>query len=529
MIFPKSLGKLLEKLLPDRSEPEAFNIQAIQSGTAVDGMDVMKLNRIIKASYHGDADELFSLYSHIMMSDTTWIAGSFQRKGPTVARDTSITAPPKADSLTVRNRDFLRGQWARCKGKRVAISHLLDASAWPVALCRKVYAEVDPQLGYYYRLAELRPVPFWLLTFVADENGPAGVLKIKTLRPDGTLTGKTELPDLLHYVVHRGHLLQSMPDCWGGPMRAVVFWWFFATLARQMAANHLESHNQPKWIAKYSKVDSEKGKRELLRAFSRSLNTTALIVSDDTKIEAVATLKGEAASAMIEFIKLCQREIAKVCIVQTGTMEAQAQGLGSSQSDVQADALAGIRDFDAALLKETFEEQVFRPLLDLNALAGGGTPTLAWGAEDDDAQVKADMLNDLKLAGIRVKQEGMEKLSGIIGLPLERVPEAGEAPMPAGKVTPFSADQLPPVTARAQAAIDRLADNTAADLAEAFGADFADLSRALRDATGPEDLLRRLQPAAAGLEPRRSARLMEDALAAASANGFRCAHMAAER
>ena len=124
----------------------------------------------------------------------------------------------------------------------------------------------------------------------------------------------------------------------------------------------------------------------------------------------------------------------------------------------------------------------------------------------------------------------MEKLSGIIGLELERVPEPGLQPVAPG-IAPLTAFTPDPVTTprRAQIAIDLLAEGTAADLADAFGADFAGFSRALRDATGPDDLLRRLQPVVAGFAPHRAARILEETLAAATANGFLCGHHAAQR
>ena len=84
-----------------------------------------------------------------------------------------------------------------------------------------------------YDIAELREVPFWRITFRADCNGPPGEPKIKLLNEDGTLSGETELPVPARYITHRGHLSRTFPDCWGGPLRAVVYWWYFGNWARQ--------------------------------------------------------------------------------------------------------------------------------------------------------------------------------------------------------------------------------------------------------------------------------------------------------
>lgn len=491
----------------------------------VDGISMSKLLRILKDSRSGHADDLFALFSHIVSSDSTFIAGGLQRKSPLVAKSTTVSAPQKSDAVMLLRRDALRAAWRDVKGKRFALAHLLDASLWPVSYVRKIWAPAPASSGRYWDLKELRVVPFWQITFQEDANGPAGTPKIKTLNPDGSWTGKTELPDPLHYVCHRGNLLHANPDCWGGPMRAVVFWWYFGTWARQASANHLEGHNQPKWVGKYPKVDAAKAKKELLAAFNRATTTTALIIPEDAKLEAIQTLKSDSATAFQEFISLCQREIAKVVIAQTLTLEAQPQGLGSGQSKEHGDALDSVREFDAALLSETIQEQVFRSWLDLNGMAGGPVPELSWSADDEQGAIRAEMLNDLYLAGLRVKPEGLDLLSREIGLPMEHVPEPNRAALAAFAAAP---PRGMAAAFQARAAVDQIADGMAADLANAFGADFAEISRAIREATSPADLAARLQPAVAGLAPHRAVRLLEDAQTAAAATGFICGHLAAQ-
>lgn len=514
---------LTRRLRVEDQDSPPFHYSTLRSDP-VDGITMSKLLRMLKDSRAGHADDLFALFSHIVSSDSTFIAGGLQRKSPLVAKSTTVAAPQKSDTQMLARRDILRGVWRDVKGKRFALAHLLDASLWPVSYVRKIWAPAPAGSGRFYDLKELRVIPFWQITFQEDRNGPAGMPKIKKLHPDGSWTGETELPDPLHFVCHRGNLLHANPDCWGGPMRAVVFWWYFGTWARTAAANHLEGHNQPKWVGKYPKVDALKAKRELLAAFNRATTTTALIIPEDAKLEAIQTLKSDSATAFQEFISLCQREIAKVVIAQTLTLEAQSQGLGSTQSNVQAAALDGVREFDAALLSETIQEQVFRSWLDLNGMAGGPVPELSWSADEDQAAVRAEMLNDLYLAGLEVKDEGLDVLSREVGLPMQRRPIAAA-------LSAFSAGKLagagvPAVAIEARAAVDDLADAVAGDLAEAFGADFAAISRAIREASSASDLASRLAPAVSGFQPHRATRVIEETLAAAAANGFLCGHAA---
>ena len=85
----------------------------------------------------------------------------------------------------------------------------------------------------------------------------------------------------------------------------------------------------------------------------------------------------------------------------------------------------------------------------------------------------------------------------------------------------------PGVGDQLHAAQDALAERVAGDFVEAFGADCAGIAQAVREATGAQDLVARLQKATAGLQPHRSARIIEDVLAASAANGFLCSHATA--
>lgn len=522
----KLFRKILSRLIPTTFDSIPPINAAAFSGTCLDGMTLDRLMGILSASRDGSSDELFSVFADITGRDTTFIAGALQRKGPLVARPFSVTLPQSSDPQSVAARDFLRAQMAKVKGRRIVIAHLLDASTWPVAVVEKVYRPAPAGAAHYYDLAELRPVPFWRLTFRADANGPAGTLKIYRVNADGSRSFETEPLDPAKFVVHRGHLLQTLPDCWGGPMRAVVAWWYFAAWARQACANNLEQTNLPKFIARYSPVNGEKARKELLRAFSRASTSSALVIPEDARVEAITTLKGETTTAFLEFIALCQREIAKVIIGQTLTLEAQSQGLGSGQSNVQADALAGIREFDSALLAETWEEQIFQPLLRINGLRAPQSPQLSWTAESDAAQVKADMLNDLYLAGLRVRSDGLDKLSGIVGLPMEYVPaKPGVAAFSATSSRPIP----DPVTVQGQAAIDQIAEGSAESLSMQMAAGLAPVARALGAAKDPIDLEAQIADAVRDFAPHRAARVLEHIMSASVANGMLAASESAEQ
>ncbi len=502
--------------------PPPFNAGAIPDSPA-DGITVDRLIAILESAKSGDADDLLSLYADIMGRDVDMIAGGLQRKAPLVARKLNATVPPKSDALAVANRDFVRQRLAEIKGVTFGLAHLLDAAYWPVAVVEKIIQPAPRGSGRYYDIVELREVPFWRLTFRADCNGPAGTLKVKRLNKDGTLSGETELPAPARYIVHRGHLTRSLPDCWGGPLRAVVFWWYFGNWARGACARHLENTNLPKWVATAPQANFQAARKELQRAFARAVMTSALIIPEGAKVEAMATLQKDSVEAFISFMALCQKQIAKVVLVQTMTLEGQPQGIGGTQANVQADALSGVQDLDAALLAETLREGLFRPILDFNARTGG-VPLPTWGEDDEAAKVKVESITGLFQAGLEPADEALPLLGEIVGFPIRR------------RVTsPATATGLEGMSAEGSthdqmhAALEDMAAGAAGDWATAFGADCAGIAQAVREATGPQDLLARVQKVTAGLDPHRSARIMEDVLATAAADGMFCGHLTAGR
>lgn len=507
------------------SETVPLNASAFPDSPA-DGITLDRLSAILSTAKDGNADELFALYADIVSRDADFFAAALQRKAPLVAKDFNLSTPRGSSAQLRENKAFLRAALARTSGKRRAIAHHLDASYWPVSIVRKVWAPAPIGSGRYYDLKKLEEVPFWRITFAADANGPAGVLKIRDLNSDGTLAHTTHLPCPSLYSIHRGHLLQALPDCWGGPMRAVVVWWYFGNWARTAAAQHLEACNLPKIVARYPNTDGDTAKRELRRALQHSVVTSAFVIPEDARLEALELLKADSLSAFLSFIDLCQRQISKVVAAQTMTLHSQAQGIGGTQANVQADALAGVQDFDAALLAETWQETIFRPLLELNARPAE-VPLMTWGKDEEEGALQAGMVKDLADAGIRIRPDGLDRLSEFVGLPLEYAPAASA---PGASLAGFSAAAPISPAARVhlqcQDASDALAEAVAGDFAVAFSAETAEIARALREARTPAELLAMTRLVVSGYEPHRSARIMEELLTAAAANGFACSHAA---
>lgn len=50
--------------------------------------------------------------------------------------------------------------------------------------------------------------------------------------------------DATRYIIHRGHVMPT-PDTWGGPARALLFWWLLSSMSREWWSQFLERYGQP--------------------------------------------------------------------------------------------------------------------------------------------------------------------------------------------------------------------------------------------------------------------------------------------
>ena len=129
----------------------------------------------------------------------------------------------------------------------------------------------------------------------------------------------------------------------------------------------------------------------------------------------------------------------------------------------------------------------------------------------------------LNNAGIEVTDEGIDTLSGWIGLPLQRkkVEEPDPSlPKPGRKVVPLSVN-LPDRYHQAETANLMIARGGSADLARAFSGAFAPIAKFVADSSTPDELIEKMEAHYAGPSwpPERLAPVMLEALHAFAANG----------
>lgn len=525
---------LLSRINPFRGAPTGRQTVATvfgQPNAISHTLSVDRVLGILRQAEGGECQELFAVYRDIVLGHAHTQTVYNQRKlaaltkaltiGPADEKDPQDVAAAEACKVLTKSKGWLTS----------AMSHLLNGHLWPLAVLEQEYAPYSSARFPQVRVAPVgwHPVPYHLLDWTD------GTLKIWDADPVfGQRTGTKNAPDPARFVIHRGHLLANIPDNWGGPMRAALFWHLFAMMDRDWWVRFLERFGAPFLVGRYETSD-DASRSLLTRAFSNATRLFGLVVSKETdiQVQSIATnAHGEAFEKMQNF---ANGELSKLILGQTMTTTAQASGLGGgAQAMVQENVRGDIEAWDITALAETVNTQIIQPFLAFNAIAGNAELTITTST-GTDMQRQAQFLTATTAAGLEPTDEGIEVLSKSSGIPLQRAnrpaaPGAGAAPG-ANAITGLAALMAASNLRRnprqpTDAELDRVAAAGAPILAEAFRGRFAPIRDLIQSAESLDDLMAGLADFSATLSPGEAYRLTEDALTAYSANAAAAARTA---
>ena len=286
-------------------------------------LDADRVAYIIRAARGGSVDQLFALYRDIVIADNHIQVELHKRKLAVLGEVCRYIPLDKAIPADVEAAAYVESICQAGPFWITALSHLLDAVLWPVAVAEKIY-QSSGAAGY--RLENIIPVPPYLLDF------SSGRLRIKATDPDGSVRGELIEPDPSRYIIHRGHLL-SAPDNYGGPMRSLIYWHLGSAMNRDWWIRFLDRYGMPFVVGKFE-AGNTTDRNILLAAFSAAKKVFGLAVSSQTQIEVVEASKS-GADAFEKFHTICQREKSKTILGQTLSVDSQATGMGSGVADLQ--------------------------------------------------------------------------------------------------------------------------------------------------------------------------------------------------
>lgn len=479
-------------------------------------MDVDALHGYLRAAEAGDTAGLFGLYRDIIASHAHTQSVFSTRKLAVLNEPLNlIAADPKNAAEAALNAEVQahlvdRPGWMRF------LSHSLDSTLYPTALTERCY-QPSSRPGWRYELGQMVAVPHIHLAW------PEGELSIRSTTEEGVFTGEFYRPTPRTHIVHSAHLLASVPDYWGGPMRALLFWWLFATMDRDWWARFLDRFGAPFLVGKYDETD-ERAKYELADAFSAATRLFGLAVTKETEVTMHQANAQGGGEAFAQFHRVANDEISKLVLGQTSSADTKAVGMnGGGQATAQAEVREDIRRYDSAMLSHTIRTQILAPLWTLNGWSSP-LPAVIFGATDaEDADLTGDLLVSLFNSDLEVADEDLPKLSAKLGLSLRRKQHAPDAVR-----IPLSADPtriLVPAAARraarqrqARGAVDAVVASASPRLARIMHARASAFADALAAADSPDEAESAVAELTSAYDPGIAADLISAVLTAASAN-----------
>jgi phage gp29-like protein len=460
-------------------QPPPTTIKAANSGVSLPPnistqVDVARIQSILRASEHGEPYQLNALYRDMILGFPHLQAEWSKRKMTITGQPMTIVPYDVDNAEDVTAARVIEEMIDGCYNWTDGVKHLLDATLYPCSAVEKIYEPVNPASpdgAFYtqpimYRLKSLAPVDYTLfcyrIPFLASQNVSNPVLNFDanewepwlrffSVEPkSGAInwsTAEVYKPDKNRHIIHRGNFLStSIPDSYGGQMRAILFFYLLATQGRDWMALYMQKYGSPFLVGK-TNTQNQDSVDMLMNSFSMGQQLGAVVVNSTDAVEVVQASANDGANAHKTLIDICNREVSKVVIGQELSSTAKNTGMGSGVSELQGEVRDDFRIADMTKLADTLRKQLFIPYLRLNGYRGRA-PHITWGGfRADQGLQTAQTLEALFGAGIRLSDDGLRHLNEKMGFELEKfdaVAEAAKAKAanePAGDKKPAKKDE----------------------------------------------------------------------------------------
>lgn len=428
-----------------------------------------RLHQILRDAESGHCGDLFDLYRDIISADAHIQSEFFVRKARLLGEQISVFPFDEKNKDDILAADFARDMLESIPDEMETMSFLMDSCLYPVSVLEKVF-KPSKKPGLAYELDKIIPVPHKLLDF------SKGDIRIFKCDEFGIKTSESYVASKEKYIIHRNHILSS-PDYWGGPMRAILFWWLISAMDITWWSQWLERYGLPFLIGKYDANDDE-GRYVLQQAFSLAARIGGIVSTKETDIDFINALSSQNGDAYEKLLVICHRQESKLILGQTLSSEAQPTGLGSGVANSHENVRSDIALFDMRKIAVTLKNQLVKPFLEYNGFVGRLPRVVVGGETEEDLNGIASMLTALTQSGLRVGDDGLDIISKRCGFPIERV----ENPTP----QLFSA-RTPTAKIGAIDACDLIAENASAELAPRLCRSGAAVLQLLEASNSPEE------------------------------------------
>ena len=535
-----------------------------------------EIQNAIREAENGQTFNLFRFYRDVLLSDNHIQAEINTRKLALLAQPLAIMPADKTNPDDVALALAFNRAKNDCENWRDGLNALLDSNCgWPVSILERIMQPAGAPHGdeppLQYTLKRLVPVnpqvlcyqwayqtPGWSATslqsaqsanklqpiqtkenglnpetpYVMNVNRWEPYIKLWPIADNGRIVydaAQAVYLDPDRHLVHRGHLLTGFRDNWGGPMRAVLFWWYFRNLGREWFARFMERFGSPFPVG-YTDATDAAAVNLLREAFDLAKSIGGLVVDESSRVELKEAMVAGGAAGHETFHNICNNEISKLITgLDSGS---KPHGLNAGANQMQQSVREDYRMFDQQSLAESVKTGIVKPFAAMNGLTG--EIKLVWGGlSDTDAKTFADFLAQMDVAGWTPTDEAISTIEERTGLPFRRVTPAvpvpgsgfgipgkdpqtlnGEPKTFAAPFTVFAA------TAREHPTpIDAIVEQHTAALAAAFKGALAPVRQIILTSSSRADCEKKLKLFYADWDPRRVNEILDEALQVCAATG----------
>ncbi len=408
-------------------------------------LDVQRIQNALRAAERGDTWLYFTIVRDMIAGYAHLQAEWAKRKMVIIGQPQSLLPHDKDDKDDQIACEVIQEMIDGCRNWYDGISHLLDATLYPLSVVEKIYEPVGLVGGSRRRwpvrfaLKELAPVPYTLLCFkvpylASGLGGRDGALRFDAdqwenwlrfyeTEPTGNVnwsTMKVYEPDAARHLIHRGNILSpSIPPNFGGHIRAILFWWFFATQDRDFWMLMMQKYGMPLIVGK---VDAQQKDTvaAMQAAFALATQLGGLVIDKKAEVELQQTNMTDGSNSHKIFQDFANCEVSKLVVGQVLSASPKSTGLGSGMADQAEGVREDFRQWDTTKMANTLQSQLFEQYLTVNGYRGR-PPKISWGGKrDDQAERFSKTLNQLAAGGYELTDEALPTASAKLGYGIQR-------------------------------------------------------------------------------------------------------------
>ena len=410
-------------------------------------MDVQFIQNALRAAERGDFWMLAAIYRDMQMGYTHLQAEWSKRKCVIIGQPMSIVPYDKDDPDDKIACEVIADIIENCRNWRDGLTHLMDATLYPLAAAEKIYQPVSSsetsrfKHPLRYTLKEIAPIPYQVLCFKIPYLGYAATafnpddweawLRFYSTSETGMVdftAANAYAPSRKDHIIHRGNLLSpSIPPNYGGHMRAILFWWLLATKDRDWWALMMQKYGMPMMVAKADAQQLDTV-NFLQGAFALATQIGGLVIDKNSEVVMEQMNGTDGSNSHKIFSDYCNCEVSKLVVGQVLSSTPKSTGLGSGMAEQAEGVRDDIRVFDTSALSDTLRRQLFQQALEINGYRGRA-PHIYWGGKKDgDASMLSKTLAQLGQGGYELTDAGIGAVSDRLGYGIQR----REVPLPVG-------------------------------------------------------------------------------------------------